>query len=82
MDPDDRAVGGLNLIDVVNAPHGNLLGQIHSQLAEGPIEPRSVQEQVRAAVETQAPSLQPGRQPSHPVGSLDDADPAAPPRQS
>ena len=51
MDTHDRPVVGFDLINVIDAPHRHLFGQIKSDLAEGPLEPGAVQEKVGAGIE-------------------------------
>ena len=62
MNAHDRPVGGFDLVDVIDPPHRDLLGQVEPELAEGPLQTGPIQEQVRAAVESQALAFEPRRQ--------------------
>ncbi len=81
-DPHDRPVGRLHLVDVLDPPHRHPRGQVEPELAEGPLEPGPVQEQVGPAVEPQAIPLDPRRQAAGLLGGLDHADTAAATREA
>ena len=80
-DSHDRSVGRFNLIDLVDPPHRDFLGEVEPELVEGPFQTRPVEQQVRAAVETKALALEPGSEAADMIGGLDQAthrSPAAP----